>query len=573
MNRMISILSAMDLSDVSIVRNLYNQNNQYHYYGMDIYCDETHRSTPEIVKFTLQFPLRQLGIVSNENNDKKILIADFCLREFVKHIKEIHLLREHQTGKEKYTGAIYIYEPNNLVLLRNTSYVKDDFLNIMLRIRFPVHMMEKRNVIAGRLSVKLIKKFLARAIRDFIDEFNTDAYHEALTVFTRQQEIRNMLRKEGLVSFIANGSILPKNHDGTALQDAIPFIAPEEDEIELHLSDGFSIKGFGIKSGVTVITGGGYSGKSTLLDSIMTGIYDHVIGDGREYCITQSNSCKIVAEDGRRITNMNIAPFIRNIHGKFTDNFSTDHASGSTSQAANIIEAISFGCRLLLIDEDRTATNFMIRDARMKTIIKNDAIIPFTDRVREIYENTGTSTILVIGGSSEYLDLADNVYLMKDYNLTNYNIEVNNTRQHDYEFFKVKDSAPVNWIIKRIVDKKSLNSFRKNMETGRIQEHLAVELNHIQVGQMVANIAQLNTVFTFPQQVALAFFIRAICNNSTVQSKDLFEIVNQIYNDVEREGLNIIHTNAFLIDPDMELPTLADIMFALSRMNDIIYNI
>lgn len=162
---------------------------------------------------------------------------------------------------------------------------------------------------------------------------------------------------------------------------------------------------------------------------------------------------------------------------------------------------------------------------------------------------------------------------MKDYNLTNYNIEVNNTRQHDYEFFKVKDSTPVNWIIQRIVDKKSLNSFRKNMETGRIQEHLAVELNHIQVGQMVANIAQLNTVFTFPQQVALAFFIRAICNNSTVQSKDLFEIVNQIYNDVEREGLNTIHTNAFLIDPDMELPTLADIMFALSRMNDIIYNI
>jgi predicted ABC-class ATPase len=521
--------------------------------------------------FTLQFPLQQLGIISNENNDIKILIADFCLREFVKHIKKINLLREHQTGKEKYTGAIYIYEPNDLVLLRNTSYVKDDFLNIMLRIRFPVHMMEKRNVIAGKLSVKLIRKSLARAIRDFIDEFNTDAYHEALTVFTRQQEIRNMLKKEGLVSFIANGSILPKNHDGTALQDAIPFISPKEDEMELHLSDGFSIKGFGIKRGVTVITGGGYSGKSTLLDSIMTGIFNHVVGDGREYCITQSNSCKIVAEDGRRITTMNIAPFIRNIHGKFTDNFSTDHASGSTSQAANIIESISFGCRLLLIDEDRTATNFMIRDARMKTIIKHDPIVPFTDRVRDIYESTETSTILVIGGSSEYLDLADNVYLMKDYNLSNYNAEIDNTRQHDYEFFKVKDEASVTWIYKRIVDKESLNSFRKNPETGRIQEYLSVELNHIQVGQMIANIAQLNTVFTFPQQAAIAFFIRAICNNSNIESNDLLEIASQIYSDVVRDGLNKIHTNAFLIDPDMEMPTLADVMFALSRMNDITY--
>ena len=568
---MISVVGAMDLSDVSIVRNLYGQNNQYHYYGMNIYCDETHRSTPEIVKFTLQFPLQQLGIVLNKDNDIEILIADFCLREFVKHIKKINLLREHQTGKEKYTGAIYIYEPNDLVLLRNTSYIKDDFLNIMLRIRFPVHMMEKRNVIAGKLSVKLIRKSLARAIRDFIDEFSMDAYHEALTVFIRQQEIRNIIKKEGLVSFIANGSILPKNHDGTTLQNAIPFIAPKEDEVEFHLSDGFSIKGFGIKNGVTVITGGGYSGKSTLLDSIMTGIYNHVIGDGREYCITQSNSCKIVAEDGRRITAMNIAPFIRNIHGKFTDDFSTDHASGSTSQAANIIESISFGCKLLLIDEDRTATNFMIRDARMKTIIKYDPIIPFTDRVRDIYENTGTSTILVIGGSSEYLDLADNVYLMKDYNLVNYNVEINNTRQHNYEFFKVEDETSIAWIHKRIVDKESLNSFRKNPETGRIQEHLSVELNHIQVGQMVANIAQLSTVFTFPQQVAIAFCIRAICNNNDMQSDDLLEIANKVYNDVVKEGLNKIYTNSFLIDPDMELPTFADIMFTLSRMNDITY--
>ena len=431
--------------------------------------------------------------------------------------------------------------------------------------------MEKRNVIAGKLSVKLIKKSLSRAIRDFIDKFNIDAYHEALTVFTRQQEIRNMLKKEGLVSFIANGSLLPKSHDGTTLQEATPFIAPKEDEIEIHLSDGFSIKGFGIKTGVTVITGGGYSGKSTLLDSIVTGIYNHVIGDGREYCITQSNSCKIVAEDGRRITSMNISPFIRNIHGKNTDNFSTDHASGSTSQAANIMEAISFGCKLLLIDEDRTATNFMIRDARMKTIIKQDPIVPFTDRVRDIYESTGTSTILVIGGSSEYLDLADNVYLMKDYNLTNYNAEIDNTRQHDYEFFKVKDEMPVNWIHKRIIDKESLNSFRKNSETGRIQEYLSVESNHIQVGQRVANIAQLNTVFTYPQQTAIAFFIRTIFNNRNIQSNDLFEIASQVYTDVGRDGLDTIYTNTFLIDPDMEMPTLADVMFALSRMNNISY--
>ena len=331
----------------------------------------------------------------------------------------------------------------------------------------------------------------------------------------------------------------------------------------------FTIKGFGIKAGVTVITGGGYSGKSTLLDSILTGIYDHVKNDGRVYCITQRNSCKIVAEDGRRITATNLSPFIKNIHVKKTESFSTDHASGSTSQAANIIEAISFGCKLMLIDEDRTATNFMIRDARMKKIIKQDPIIPFTDRVRDIYENTGTSTILVIGGSSEYLDLADNVYLMKDYKLINYNSEINSTRQHDFDFFKVNDETPVNWIQNKVINKDLLSSFWKNPETGRIQEYLSVDDSNIQVGYRKANIARLNTVFTYPQQTAIAFIIRAIFNSRDTQSNDLFEIVTQIYSDINKNGLDTIYTNSFLVDPDMEMPTLADIMFSLSRMNDI----
>ncbi len=168
-------------------------------------------------------------------------------------------------------------------------------------------------------------------------------------------------------------------------RDAVLFHSVPEDEIEVC-----GIRGMGIRRGVTVITGGGYSGKSTLLEAISAGVYDHVAGDGRELCITDRTAMGILAEDGRSIKNVNIAPFIRWIPGNDT---------------------------LLLIDEDKSATNFMIRDALMRRLVKKEPITPFTERVRELYEQCGVSTILVIGGSGEYLSVADRGYLMEDYRI------------------------------------------------------------------------------------------------------------------------------------------------------------
>ena len=172
----------------------------------------------------------------------------------------------------------------------------------------------------------------------------------------------------------------------------------------------------GIKKGITVITGGGYSGKSTLLDAIEMGIYNHIPGDGREFVLTDSSALKMYAEDGRPVSELDLSPFFRYLPGRAgLQRFSTLHASGSVSQAANIIEAVCGKCRLLLIDEDKSATNFMIRDKNMRLVVKNEPIIPFTDRVRELYGEKNVSTILVIGGSSEYLAYADTVILMEEY--------------------------------------------------------------------------------------------------------------------------------------------------------------
>jgi len=569
-NRLISITGSCHLSNVESLRRLYTQGNKYDYQGVSIECDETNRATPEFVKFKLGFPLNMLGISEN-NPQSDIMTADYCLRRFSEYLELIRLSREHATGKEKYSGRIYIYEPNQKIITRNTSYIKDEVVYISVTIRFALLMASKRNVVNGDLSVKILHKYLARSIRDFIKFFNVKDYKAQERIYKRQQEIRGMLKGKGLISFIANGSILPRNEIGKALRGAVPFKSPREDEIAICLSDGYIIKGMGVKEGVTVITGGGYSGKSTLLDAMLHGIYDHIPGDGREYCITLKNVCKIIAEDGRSVTSLDISPFIRSVSNLKTTSFTTKHASGSTSQASNIMEAIAFGCGAMLIDEDRTATNFMIRDARMKKIIKDDPIVPFTDRVRQIYKDTGISTVLIIGGSSEYLDLADNVYIMRDYIIYNYNKEVAQTKENNFDFFSVNDSGAIKWRLERIILKEPMMSFKKADESNKIREFIDVTDEEIYVGTYKANISRLDTIISRQQMIAITFIIRSLFNNQKDKKCWLLQEIQSIYDKILENGFDDIFSTSFGVDFNMELPAMHDILFSLSRMNNIIY--
>ena len=221
-----------------------------------------------------------------------------------------------------------------------------------------------------RKAIQMLCKDLPDATLRFINDFDFAGLNKALRLAEQQNSIRQWLKNSEYCAFIANGSILPRaNGTELPLKNAIPFKSTPNDEIEIY-----GIKGMGFKKGVTVITGGGYSGKSTLLDAISAGIYNHCIGDGRELCITDETAMVIAAEDGRCVKNLNISPFIKWIPGGNTNNFSTEHASGSTSQASNIIEAIDMNVKLLLIDEDKSATNFMIRDEKMKELIAKEVV-------------------------------------------------------------------------------------------------------------------------------------------------------------------------------------------------------
>ena len=237
-----------------------------------------------------------------------------------------------------------------------------------------------------------------------------------------QLELRSHLGEAGLIGFIGNGAILPRTSGDSdrpmKSSDAVAFTSPPELEHTVELSSDRSITGMGIPRGVTVIVGGGYHGKSTILRALERGVYPHIAGDGREWVISDPTATSIRAEDGRAVTGDDISAFINNLpSGTDTRSFSTTNASGSTSQAGNLVEAIEAGARTLLIDEDTSATNFMIRDERMRALIpaEREPITPFVDRVRPLLTRQGVSTVLVAGGSSAFFEVADHVIALDAY--------------------------------------------------------------------------------------------------------------------------------------------------------------
>jgi predicted ABC-class ATPase len=245
-----------------------------------------------------------------------------------------------------------------------------------------------------------------------------------------QEQIREGLEELGLIAFVGDGAILPRESGASdrplRAEEAVPFQSPDSHRVTFPLAnpiegpDGSrdAISGMGIRRGVTLIVGGGYHGKSTLLRALERGVYPHIPGDGREWVVSAPDLVKIRAEDGRRVEQVDISAFINDLpQGRSTCAFSSDDASGSTSQAANIVEAIEAGAMGLLLDEDTSATNFMVRDARMQALVNTrfEPITPFLERVRELYETLGVSTVLVMGGCGDYFDVADHVIAMREF--------------------------------------------------------------------------------------------------------------------------------------------------------------
>lgn len=372
-------------------------------------------ATPSRIRVCM--PLRKTGFPTPlfDTWIKRIALQDLIARQFER--VRLRVTRGHRgTGK---SGAIQIDFGGQEILERSSVSLRDQ----EVEIRFTVGLPAEGRRILGKEAIAIFFQEIPPLIEQtlsysFYDPTLTQAQ---VQVAEDQETIRMQLEEKGLVAFIGNNSILPRKSgidDQPLIKNVVPFFSPQELEVEMDLPHRRKIKGMGIPRGVTLIVGGGFHGKTTLLNALERGVYPHLPGDGREYVVTLSTAVKIRAEDGRSVEKVDISPFINHLpQGKDTLHFSTENASGSTSQASNIMEALEMGSKLLLIDEDTSATNFMIRDERMQELVSKDKepITPFVDKVRQLYRDHGVSTILVMGGSGDYFDVADTVLMMDHY--------------------------------------------------------------------------------------------------------------------------------------------------------------
>lgn len=340
-------------------------------------------------------------------------LADFITRVFYQEVGKIQSRRG--SGK---SGQIAIAPPSQAILERSAAQVGAEGVEI----RFCAGLPAFGRRIAGRQAAELLCDDIpALAQRSlFYQALDPEAIQLHCDTAEDAHSLRQQLPGRGLVAFISNGAVLPRRSgiDERPLEDGLPFQAPASMQVQMTCPHAGTRSGMGIPEGITLIVGGGYHGKSTLLQAIEAGIYNHIPGDGREQVIAVETATKVRAEDGRSITGVDISPFINHLpQGKSTRSFSTPNASGSTSQAANIIEAIEAGAQLLLVDEDTSATNFMIRDRRMQALIakQQEPITPFIDKVKQLHTDLGISTILVMGGSGDYFDVADRVVALNSY--------------------------------------------------------------------------------------------------------------------------------------------------------------
>ena len=363
-----------------------------------------------------EIPLARAGFPEEyrKKDCMRIALQDFLTRQLAGQFENFNF-KAKGSGK---SGLLSISRCGQEVLERSACQITEDRLIVRFHVGFPAF---GRTINAGELE-KILFEFLPRCMENslFYQKLDKQKVQQAVYLAEDQNEIRRLLRQKNLVAFVANGSVLPRKSGISELpmKDCVQFTSPESMEQTLQLPHRGSITGMAVPQGITLIVGGGYHGKSTLLEAIQSGIYNHIAGDGREYVITDDTAVKLRAEDGRCVRNVDISLFINDLpNGKDTTAFSTEDASGSTSQAAAVVESIEAGARLFLIDEDTSATNFMLRDDLMQQVIsrKKEPITPFIERVGDLYKKTGISTIMVAGSSGAFFYIADHILQMDCY--------------------------------------------------------------------------------------------------------------------------------------------------------------
>ena len=511
-------------------------------------------ASPSRVRIIIDNKIAQIPEELFDNKNKEIAVCDFLTRLFSKNIKN---QSEKIFGSGK-SGLIEISRCPQEILERTAIIRNKNFFEARFYVGFPAR---GRSVLARELE-KIIFNIIPNIVENTFIYKNINKLNliNRVKLIEDQFYIRKNLKEKGLVAFVANESILPRESGVSArpLRNGKKFISPQALEVEFDTPNRGKIKGMGIPKGITLIIGGGYHGKSTLLRALELGIYNHIEGDGREFVITDESALKVRAEDGRAITSTDISLFINNLpNGKDTIKFNTENASGSTSQAANIIEAIESKSKVLLIDEDTSATNFMIRDDIMQQLVvkEKEPITPFIDVAKSLYKRLGISTILVAGSCGDFFDIADLVIQMdcyEPYEVTTKAKELSRGK------ISLRDDLDISIDFRRVLDKGSISEGPKGIKIKTLgKDGLSINKENIDLKsvEQIVDGEQINTI---------GMAIKFIEDKYSGKNLTIEKIVDEIEKDITKNLIGIDNIKGG--NGSLAMPRKQEILCAINRL-------
>lgn len=493
-----------------------------------------------------------------DKRHKRVAIQDYLTRQFGDQVRNLSF-KSRGTGK---SGLLSVSHCGQEILERSACQIDEQTGDIILRMEvgFPAH---GRTIAAGEL-IRMLFDYMPDCVKKslFYRFLDSGQVRRTAELAEDQEYLRQQLPAMGLTAFVANGAVLPRESgiSQRPMKGAVKFQSPESMAVTMELPHHGTIKGMGIKTGITLIVGGGYHGKSTLLKALEVGVYNHIAGDGREYVMTDHTAMKIRAEDGRSIKGVDISLFINGLpNGKETRSFYTEDASGSTSQAANVVEAMETGTGLFLIDEDTSATNFMIRDELMQKVVHRDSepITPFIDRVSEIDRQLGISTVLVVGSSGSYFHKADWIIQMDRYRPK----EITEYAKHEAMNYPAPEAD---------IPAGKMPSFVRHPQVNRaVRDNDRVKVKHMGTDSVSVNrdnvdMRQVEQLVDSEQLAALGYILTYAEKNLFDGKRSLRAVVDEVWELVETRGLAAVCGGSYL-PSNLALPRKQEIFACLNR--------
>ena len=503
---------------------------------------------------------------------QRVALQDELTRQFGRRAERF-AFKVKGSGK---SGLISVSRCGQEVLERTACRIDERTGDVTLRmeIGFPAN---GRTINAKELE-KILFEYLPQCVEQsfYYKNLNAQKVKEVVELAEDQQAIREKLPELGLAAFVADDSVLPRESgiSSKPMKQSVKFVSPETMRVTLELPHRGKITGMGVPKGITLIVGGGYHGKSTLLNALELGIYNHIAGDGREYVIADETAQKLRSEDGRFIKNVDISMFINDLpNGRDTKDFSTADASGSTSQAAGIVEAVEAGSRLLLLDEDTSATNFMVRDAFMQKVVSPDKepITPFLSRARDLYEKAGISTILVAGSSGAFFHIADTVIQMDQYEP----VDITEKAKELCGQFPIAQETAKTFVLPdshRVMEKDRNGAVkRRDYRSGEVKkgepERLKVKtlgVDGFMLGKQNVDLRYIEQLIDSEQTAALGLLLKYTVEHLVDGKRTISETAQWLEQKLEQEGM-VFAAEHGVISGGYAIPRIQEIYSCLNR--------